>query len=130
MQLNGRRILYVEDHEDTRICVGALLKSFNYEVTAIGSAASALRMTENQRFDLYLLDSWLPDMSGFDLCRKLREFDAYTPIVFYSAAVYEADKQRAFECGAQAYIAKPDGVYGLVQTIVQLISCSQTTAAH
>lgn len=49
-----------------------------------------LKAASDQKFNLYLLDLWLPDGSGLDLCKKIREFDLKTPVVFYSAAAYAA----------------------------------------
>jgi len=45
-----------------------------------------LRLAQQQDFDLYILDNWMPDKSGVELCRAIRAFDPYTPILFYSAA--------------------------------------------
>ncbi|MEP6743748.1 MAG: response regulator [bacterium] len=83
------------------------MRSCNYEVETSETVASGLDLAKSQRFDLYLLDSRLPDGSGLDFCRELRAFDAFTPILFYSAAAYDIDKQSAFDCGAQGYLTKP-----------------------
>jgi CheY-like chemotaxis protein len=47
-------------------------------------------------------------VDGFELCRQLRTSDPNTPIVFFSAAAYDADKRRAFQAGANEYVSKPD----------------------
>jgi two-component system OmpR family response regulator len=107
MPLNRGHILYIEDHADTRELVELVLRQRNYEVTSSESVAAALKLAFENKFDLYLLDSWLPDGSGLDLCRKIREFDTRTPILFYSAAAYEVDRELALNCGAQAYLTKP-----------------------
>jgi DNA-binding response OmpR family regulator len=100
-------ILYVEDHADTRDLVTLALKSLNYRVSNSSCIADALTMARANHFDLFILDSWLPDGAGIELCRRLREFDLHTPIMFFSAAAYEADKRAAFNSGAQAYLTKP-----------------------
>jgi two-component system OmpR family response regulator len=74
-----------------------------------------------QSFDLYLLDGWLPQLDGFEFCRQLRKFDSKTPILFYSGAAYDADKQKGIAAGANAYVSKPD-VEGLIETVVALIA--------
>lgn len=66
-----------------------------------------LKVAKADRWDLYMLDTWMPEISGFELCERIREFDSKTPIVFYSASAYDRDKERARECGAFAYIVKP-----------------------
>ena len=127
MQLTRPRILHAEDHLDTRELVSMLLCRSNYEVIGTESATMALDMAQQERFDLYLFDTKLQDVSGLDLCQKIREFDALTPILFFSAAVYESDKQRALSCGAQGYLTKPDGISELAETISRLIKGSQVT---
>jgi two-component system alkaline phosphatase synthesis response regulator PhoP len=125
MQLTKPRILYVEDHEDTRESISLLLKHSDYEVIDIESGSSALDRAQQEHFDLYLFDSRLPDVSGEELCRKIREFDASTPILFFSGVAYESERQRALSCGAQAYLTKPDDMYALADTISRLIKDSQ-----
>lgn len=70
------------------------------------------------------MDSWLPDGSGLDLCKRIREFDQGTPIVFYSAAAYEADRESALQCGAQAYLVKPSQTTELCSLVSLLIEKS------
>lgn len=101
------RVLYIEDHEDTRELVTLILEQKLYEVVCCSTIKRGVALAGSQKFDLYLLDSWLPDGSGFDLCRQLREFDKVTPILFYSAAAFELDRAEAIESGAQAYLIKP-----------------------
>ena len=101
------RVLYIEDHEDTRELVTLVLEQRSYEVVTGTTIQSGVALAGSQHFDLYLLDSWLPDGSGLDLCRQIRDFDKATPILFYSAAAYEIDRAEAIESGAQAYLVKP-----------------------
>ncbi|HEX7330172.1 MAG TPA: response regulator [Pyrinomonadaceae bacterium] len=115
------RVLYIEDHEDTRELVTLVLEQRSYEVVTGSTIKSGVELACSQRFDLYLLDSWLPDGSGLDLCRRIREFDQSTPILFYSAAAYEIDRDQAIRCGAQAYLIKPSQPSELCSLVTTLI---------
>jgi DNA-binding response OmpR family regulator len=114
-------VLYVEDHEDTVEMVTLMLKAGGFEVTSLSTVEDGLKAASKQQFDLYLLDLWLPDGSGMDLCRKIREFDSRTPIVFYSAAAYDEDKEAALYGGAQAYLIKPTDSLNLCDRLFQLL---------
>jgi DNA-binding response OmpR family regulator len=124
MQLSKRRILYIEDHEDTRELITLVLQQKDYEVITGSTIENGIDLAGTERFDLYLLDSWLPDGSGLDLCKRIREFDQRTPILFYSAAAYEADKDLAMESGAQAYLIKPSQTTELCALVSSLIDGS------
>ena len=122
------RVLYVEDHEDSREMLGLILQMALIEAKSVGTAAEALSTIQAERFDLYLLDSTLPDLDGFELCRRVRDLDASTPILFFSGAAYEADKQKGLEAGANAYISKPD-IENLLERINEFVFQAQTVAA-
>ena len=117
-----KQILYIEDHEDTRELISFVLKQRNYEVTTSTTVENGVRLACENKYDLYLLDSWLPDGSGVELCRKIREFDGSTPILFYSAAAYENDRELALRNGAQAYLTKPSQNKELCELISVLIN--------
>lgn len=76
-------VLYIEDHEDTRELVTLVLEQKSIEVVTGTTIKSGVALASSQEFDLYLLDSWLPDGSGLELCKRIREFDKTTPILFY-----------------------------------------------
>ena len=76
------RVLYIEDHEDTRELVTLVLEQKCYEVVTGSTIKSGIALAAAEKFDLYLLDSWLADGSGLELCRRIREFDKATPILF------------------------------------------------
>lgn len=115
------RVLYIEDHEDTRELVTLVLEQKSYEVVTGSTIESGIALANAQEFDLYLLDSWLPDGSGLDLCKQIRQFDQTTPIVFYSAAAYEMDRDLAIQSGAQAYLVKPSAPSELCSLVSSLI---------
>ena len=119
--LDTPRVLYIEDHEDTRELVTLVLEQRSYEVVTGSTIETGVALAGSENFDLYLLDSWLPDGSGLDLCRQIREFDQATPIVFYSAAAYEIDRDQAMACGAQAYLIKPSQPSELCNLVTTLI---------
>jgi DNA-binding response OmpR family regulator len=120
------RILCTEDDTDTRDLIIFLLQNEGYEVICTGTAKQAISLAKEQSFDLYLVDSWLPNSSGSMLTRKIREFDTKTPILFYSAAAYEADKENARSAGAQSYLVKPAENEKLVAEVIRLIGANQT----
>ena len=118
---NTPRVLYIEDHEDTRELVTLVLEQKNYEVVTGSTIETGVALAGSQQFDLYVLDSWLPDGSGLDLCRQIREFDKATPILFYSAAAYDIDQELALRSGAQAYLIKPSQPSELCNLVTSLI---------
>lgn len=126
------RILCTEDDADTRDLIVFLLNARNCEVITSASSTESMELAGAQHFDLYLLDNWLPDSSGIDLCKELRKIDPKTPILFYSGAAYDKDKKQALESGAQAYMTKPADGDELVATILGLITASRCRplAAH
>jgi DNA-binding response OmpR family regulator len=130
MQIKNPRVLYVEDHEDTRELVTLLLGQKSFDVVTGATIESGLALAMAQSFDLYLLDSWLPDGSGLDLCQRIRQFDQTTPILFYSAAAYASDHASALECGAQAYLIKPSQPSELCRIVSELIEESRRPAGQ
>ncbi len=108
--------------------LGMLLRMAFIEAKAVGTAAEALSSIEAERFDLYLLDSKLPDLDGFELCRRVRNLDAHTPILFFSGAAYETDKQKGIAAGANGYVSKPD-IESLMGRINEFVFQAQTAAA-
>lgn len=115
------RVLYIEDHEDTRELVTLVLEQRSYEVVTGSTIESGVTLAGSQQFDLYLLDSWLPDGSGLELCKRIRQFDKATPILFYSAAAFETDRDQALKSGAQAYLIKPSQPSELCNMVTSLI---------
>ena len=107
MQPARRRILCVDDHQDIRLMLTALLSRQGYEVVSAGDTSEALKLTRSERFDLYILDARLPDGSGLDLCSALRALDPEAKIVFYSGAAEERDRVAGLSLGASAYVIKP-----------------------
>ncbi|HKR59009.1 MAG TPA: response regulator [Pyrinomonadaceae bacterium] len=124
-----RRILFIEDHEDTRELVRFVLEAGEYCVTAESTMAGALQFAAPDKFDLYLLDNWLPDGTGFELCERIREFDPNTPVLFYSGAAFDSDKLRAIQAGAQGYLAKPCPFADLLRAVGILITEAELRVA-
>jgi DNA-binding response OmpR family regulator len=130
MPLQSPRVLYIEDHEDTRELVTLLLTQKSYDVVTGDSIQSGIALASADQFDLYLLDSWLPDGSGLELCQLIRQFDKTTPILFYSAAAYASDRELALQSGAQAYMIKPSQPSDLCRLVSELIENSKRQLSH
>ena len=130
MKSPDARILYTEDDADTRELVTVVLGRENCQVIATGSHVEALRLAQAEQFDLYLLDNWIPGISGVRLCQLLREVDQHTPVLFYSGAAYEKDKARAMASGAQGYLVKPVDGDELAAEVLRLISESRQSGSQ
>jgi two-component system response regulator PilR (NtrC family) len=117
--LLDREILYVEDNLDTGELVRAVLDTLGYATTVVTNVSEAKQIIgTSQHFLLYLIDVRLPDGSGIDLCRWIRQSDSSTPIAVYSAnSSYMAD---AFSAGAQAFVPKSGDIELLESTVLRL----------
>jgi len=118
-------ILYLEDHDDTVELVTLVLSRNNYNVVVAKNYDDALLLARTRAFDLYLIDNWVVGGSGIELCKKLRKTDPVTPILFYSAAAYEYDKEEAFAAGADGYILKPALHEQLLREVSRLICATR-----
>ena len=122
MSVSKGRILCTEDDPDTAEMLTLSLEMAGYEVTCSHSAEEAIEHVKSGEFDLCLMDNWMPGISGEDLCVKIRAFNKRTPILFYSGAAFESDKQRAKDAGAQGYLVKPVLEDKLLAEIVRIIA--------
>ncbi len=116
------RLLLVDDDPDSLEVLTLLLEQSSFEVVGADNGKQALRLAREQKFDACILDSWLPDISGLDLCRSIREFDADTPIVFYSANALAADIDEALKQGAQAYVVKPASSDEVIEAVCRVLA--------
>jgi DNA-binding response OmpR family regulator len=112
-----KRILCVEDHADTSALLKTILEQDGYEAVGASTVAEAIKLARSAGFDLYLIDRWLPDGEGIELCRMIRTFDFNTPIVFLTADARETTRAQAMAAGAQGYMVKP-GEPGQLEQLV------------
>ena len=124
-----RRILFVDDHQDTLDLFAMVLSHDNYDVVTASTFTQALKQAHMQQFDLMILDARLPDGSGLELCRIIRETDQRTPILFCSGHSYEENRQEALRSGAQDYLVKPVSIGAMREAIRRLIPASPAEAA-
>src|SRR5256714_7588360 len=109
MQTNAGCLLVVDDQEVNIQVVGAVLGKLGFEILPATSGPQALKRLSIRRPDLILLDLLMPDMDGFELCRRIRENPDWAgiPIIFVSSADDKDLIVRAFESGGVDYITKP-----------------------
>lgn len=112
--------LIVEDHPDQADMVARLLKLHDFEpVVVAGDGETALEMARTLDPDVVLLDLMLPDISGFDVCRRLRTDRAtmLIPVVMLTALKGSDNLSQGFRVGANAYVTKPYGIDELIDAI-------------
>jgi DNA-binding response OmpR family regulator len=114
-----KRVLCVEDDSDT--CEVLRFIMTEYEFTAVHSVAEAEPLIASETFDLFVLDNWLPDGSGIELCEAIRTRDTRTPIIFTSAIGQRQDIDLAMKAGADRYIVKPYEPEALLQAVKDLL---------
>ena len=100
------KILIVDDEIEIADLIELYLKNEDYTVYKFYTAAEALKCIETTPLDLAILDIMLPDITGFTLCRKIREQYTY-PIIMLTAKDEEIDKITGLTLGADDYITKP-----------------------
>jgi DNA-binding response OmpR family regulator len=116
-----KNILLVEDDPQITNLLSLHLHEPFYRVTACDRAATALEKLAVGSYDLVILDIMLPDLSGVEICRRIREQNGRTPILMLSSLSEETDKVLALELGADDYLTKPFGIFELMARVKALL---------
>jgi DNA-binding response OmpR family regulator len=117
MKTGRQRVLVVEDDEAIMLGLEENLKVAGYDVVTANDGNEALRRSMEDRPALILLDIMLPGISGYEVCRKLREQGVPTPIIMLTARQDEFDKLHGFESGADDYVTKPFSIDELLARV-------------
>lgn len=116
-----QRVLIIEDEAGLLLALRDRLASEGYEVETARDGANGFERAASELFDLILLDVMLPEKSGLDICRDLRQFGISTPIIMLTARGRIYDKVLGLKIGADDYLTKPFDVAELLARVeVQL----------
>ena len=126
MSTQSRRILVVEDEKAIRDVVAAYLEREGFWVTPAADGRVALNEFSKRRFDLIVLDLMLPEVSGEEVCRRIRDVSD-VPIIMLTAKGDEEDRIAGLELGADDYLVKPFSPRELVARVRALLRRAHVT---
>lgn len=109
------KVLVIDDDEDVLLFISILLQQSGFAVLKAKAAREGLRLAQEQKPDLVLLDIMMPDLDGWEVSRRLREASD-VPIVFVTARTSAEDRRKGMEIGDD-YVVKPFDAYDLVARI-------------
>ncbi len=124
------RILLVEDEENIRNVVKLNLEMEDFEVIETDNGKEAIRLFQEQHFDLLLLDVMLPEMNGFEICEQVRLSNTTVPIIFLTAKDTPQDRISGLKKGADDYLTKPFNLEELLLRVHNLLKRSNKQAAE
>ncbi len=110
-------VLVVEDEEHLAAGLVLNFELDGYRVEVATEAHSAERALRERRFGVVILDVMLPDLDGFELCRRLREAGDFTPVIMLTARAAPDDRVRGLESGADDYLVKPFALQELLARV-------------
>ncbi len=112
--MTARRLLIVDDEDNLRSMLAAALSHHGFNITTAENGREALERIPLERPDLVLLDVMMPDLDGFEVCRRLRSAGDRTPVLFLTARDATDDRVRGLTLGGDDYLAKPFSLDELV----------------
>ena len=117
------RILVVEDEASIAkgLRINFELEGYQVDIAEDGVKALELHSSASPAYDLIVLDLMLPEMSGYETCRKLRLVDTEVPVLALTARTLAEDKAQAFDCGVDQYITKPFALPELLSRVRNLL---------
>ncbi len=119
------KILYAEDDETLAFLTKDNLEQNNYEVIHCSDGKSALKIFEEEQFDVCIFDIMMPKMDGFELAEAVRKIDVDVPIIFLSAKTLKEDRIKGLRLGADDYLVKPFSIEELLLKIEIFLKRSQ-----
>ncbi len=123
-----QKILVIEDDESLRETIAIMLERDNFAPILTGDGRKGLEAALTQKPDLLLVDLRLPEMTGFEICKAIREAKLKLPIVVLSGIADEIDKVVLLEMGADDYVVKPFGTRELMARIRAVLRRSSAEA--
>jgi two-component system cell cycle response regulator DivK len=119
-----KTVLVVEDNELNMKLFHDLLEANGYGILQTRDGMEALRMARKHRPDLILMDIQLPEVSGLEVTKWIKEDDALKeiPVVAVTAFAMKGDEQKIREGGCEAYIAKPISVTDFLETVRKFVN--------
>lgn len=110
----GEHLLLVDDEDNLRSMLSAALRHSGFEISTATNGREALDMVATTTPDLIVLDVMMPELDGFEVCRRLRADDNTTPVLFLTARDGTEDKVRGLTLGGDDYLQKPFSLEELV----------------
>lgn len=126
----GKKILVVDDKEDSRVLVGKILGHRGYEVIGAGSGEEAIKMAQSEVPDLILMDVRLPGgIDGLEATRRIKALPqlAHIPILAMTASVRPEDVKRALDIGCSGFVRKPIDIDELPRQVAEHIARASST---
>jgi two-component system, OmpR family, response regulator len=112
--MSAERLLLVDDEDNLRSMLQAALRHNGFDVVSVATGRAALDAVDEHDPDLVVLDVMLPDLDGFDVCRRLRADGHTTPVLFLTAREGTEDTVRGLTLGGDDYLVKPFSLDELV----------------
>jgi DNA-binding response OmpR family regulator len=124
MPVSNARILCIEDYSESCRLISQLLFTEKYDLdfTVTHSPIQALSLIAGQSFDLYIVKGRLPEMTGVELCRRIRKTDQDTPILFLSGRMRSSDCKVALAAGVNEYLVLPVELDIVTEAVKQLLN--------
>lgn len=119
----SKKVLIADDEPNIVAAVEFLLQRSGYEVLVARNGDEALKLVESHQPDLVLLDVMMPLRSGYDVCKRIRETDAWRhiKIIMLSAKGRDAEVMKGLAIGADGYVTKPFSTRDLLARIAELL---------
>lgn len=111
------RILLAEDDLRLARAVRRVFEEESHSVETVGDGTAALKSATGAAFDVLVLDVMLPEMDGFDVCKRMRENGVQTPVLMLTARTAVQDRVKGLDCGADDYMVKPFAVAELLARV-------------
>jgi two-component system OmpR family response regulator len=128
----GEHLLIVDDEDNLRSMLAAALRHHGFVVTTATNGREALDTVARDRPDLVVLDVMMPDLDGFEVCRRLRADNDRTPVLFLTARDATEDKVRGLTLGGDDYLQKPfslDELVARTEAVLRRAGATRSAAA-
>jgi two-component system, OmpR family, response regulator len=119
--MTAARLLLVDDEDNLRSMLEAALRHSGFDVHPVANGRDAIDAVPEVDPDLIVLDVMLPDLDGFDVCKRLRQSGDRTPVLFLTARDATEDKVRGLTLGGDDYLVKPFSLEELVARITAVL---------
>lgn len=120
-------LLIIEDNKDQQVLFRIIAEKLRMSASIVPSCTDGLAAANTNAFDVILMDCKMPDMTGLECTKRIREIDEqhdrHTPIIAVTARAMPGDREKCLEAGMDDYLSKPFTIEELNQKINQWVSC-------